>query len=498
MVSAAVALIVVSNFCIVYLLHGAASSPTALATTIWPIALPTTVAIVLVMSTLHHSLLDVLSRLERKEREASELARRDPLTGLANKRLLDELIEGAIGNQRRNSDNFAVLMIDLDHFKRVNDLLGHQKGDEILKVAASRLKGVVRDGDTLARFGGDEFLILAKIRNSQEAKRLCNRIIDAMQRPYHVGDREASLPTSIGAVCATEAFKSAAEYVRAADVALYQAKADGRNCFRVFTEQLDATLKRRTLLELDLRHCLATGERVCVYYQPQIDTTGSVIGVECLFRWTHPEFGSIPATEAIDIAEDTRQIEALGEFVFNQAANFAKAHPTLSVAVNVSAAQFSQRSAMIERFQKILLNKGVKATQIELEVTEQLFMRQSDRCEEQIAELRKAGFRLALDDFGTGYSSLSYLRRFKVDRLKLDRSFSCEGRPEDRIAILRAAVTLAHAIGLEVVAEGIETAQQEATALEAGCDVLQGHRYASAMDDQALEIFLDARSRRAA
>jgi diguanylate cyclase (GGDEF)-like protein len=498
MVSAAVALIVVSNFCIIYILHRSAGTAAELAGPIWPIALPTTVVIVLVMSILHQSLVDVVSRLERKEREASQLARHDPLTGLANKRLLDERIEAAIGSKRRSSDGFAVLMIDLDHFKRVNDLLGHQKGDEVLKVAASRLESLVRSGDTVARFGGDEFLILARISKPQEVPRLCNRIVAEMQRPYTIGDREASLPASIGAVSAANGFTRADEYVRAADVALYAAKADGRNCFRLFTDDLDASIKRRSTLELDLGHCLATGDRICIHYQPQIDVTGSVVGVECLFRWTHPEFGAVPAIEAIKVAEETRQIDALGDFVLKEAARFAKEHPLLSVAVNVSPAQFGSRSGLLRRFLKILKDARVDAHQIELEVTEQLFMRQNDRCEEQISELREAGFRLALDDFGTGYSSLSYLRRFKVDRLKLDRSFSCEGQADDRIAILRAAVTLAHAIGLEVVAEGIETLDQEAIALEAGCDILQGNRYAAAMDHGSLESFLDARNRKVA
>jgi len=387
--------------------------------------------------------------------------------------------------------------MDLDHFKRINDVLGHQSGDEVLKVAASRLQRLVREGDTVARFGGDEFLILARVANGKELRKLCGRIVAEMQKPYAIGGQQSSLPASIGAVSSAKAFQTAEEYVRAADVALYAAKADGRNCYRIFTDDLDASLKRRSALELDLRRCLSTGERICIHYQPQINANGSVIGVECLFRWTHPELGAIPAIEAIEIAEETRQIEALGDFVLAHAARFAKVHPLLSVAVNVSPLQFSQ-GGLIARFQRILKEAGVEPSQIELEVTEQLFMRQSDRCEEQIAGLRAAGFRLALDDFGTGYSSLSYLRRFKVDRLKLDRSLSSDGRAEDRVAIIRAAVTLAHTMGLEVVAEGIETQNQEAIALEAGCDALQGNRYAPAMDYGAVERFLDERAQRAA
>jgi diguanylate cyclase (GGDEF)-like protein len=490
MVSAAVALIVVSNFCILLLVQEPTGNPAGLLGAIWPIALPSTIAIVLVMSTLYQSLQDVLSRLEQERRTANELALRDPLTGLANKRLLEERIEAAISSKRRGADGFAVLMIDLDHFKRVNDLLGHPTGDETLKIAAKRLEAVVREGDTVARFGGDEFLILAKAAKASEVGHLCERILESMDRTYVVAGREASLPTSIGAVFTDEELRTAEDYVRAADVALYAAKASGRNCYRLFTDELDAGLKRRAILELDLRKCLASGQRICIHYQPQIDVNRSTVGVECLFRWTHPELGSIPAQEAITIAEESRQIDALGDFVLRQAARFARAHPELLVAVNVSPAQFNRENALSKRLQKILTEMGVQPGQIELEVTEQLFMRHNDDCEAQIAELRSAGFRLALDDFGTGYSSLNYLRRFKVDRLKLDRSFSCDGRPEDNLALLRAAVTLAHAIGIEVVAEGIETQAQEAVALEAGCDILQGNRYANAMDMSSVEDFL--------
>ena len=498
MVSAAVALIVVTNFCILLLLHHPGNSASELASAVWPIALPSTVAIVLVMSTLHQSLQEVLSRLAVREREANELARHDPLTGLANKRLLEERVQAAIAHWRRQKDRFAVLMIDLDHFKRVNDVLGHPIGDRLLKLAADRLQLSVRDGDTVARFGGDEFLILAKASKPSEVDRLCRRMLYEMAKPYEVDGTEVSLSASIGVAYSTSELGTSEEYVRAADVALYAAKADGRSCVRFFTDELDAELQRRSILELDLRKCLSTGDRICVHYQPQLDSTGNLTGVECLFRWRHPELGEIPAGEAISIAEETRQIDALGEFVLGEAAIFAKAHPVLSVAVNVSPAQFCHQHGLAHRFTEIVSRHSVHPRQIELEITEQLFMRQSDRCEQQMDQLRAAGFRLALDDFGTGYSSLSYLRRFKVDRLKLDRSFVSEGESPENIAVIRAAVTLAHAMGLEVVAEGIETAAQEAIALEAGCDALQGNRYAAALDREAIEGYLNSRTRAAA
>lgn len=498
MVSAAIALIVVTNFCILLLLRHSGAGTADLLWAIAPMAGPSTVAIVLVMSTLYQSLQDVLSELDAKQKEATELAGRDVLTGLANKRLLTESIQQEIGKNRRRRHGFSVLMIDLDNFKRVNDVLGHQAGDEVLKLAAARLQSLVRQGDGLARFGGDEFLMLAHTENSAELRRLCKRIVKKMAEPYDIAGREACLPASIGAVYVTEQFSAAEEYVRAADVALYEAKAKGRNCFRFFTEELDAGLQRRDKLERDLRQCLATKEHIALHFQPQIDVQGQVVGAECLFRWHHPTLGMIPAIEAISIAEETKLIDALGEFVLREAAKFARAHPSLLVAINVSPAQFCNKAGVAGRFAKIVEQTGVRADQIELEVTEQLFMKSDSGCKAQLEELRELGFRLALDDFGTGYSSLSYLRRFKVDRLKLDRSFACEERAGESIALIRAAVTLAHAIGLDVVAEGIETDAQEAVALEAGCDLLQGNLYGRPMSLDAFESFLEHRSQIAA
>ncbi|HET7709541.1 MAG TPA: EAL domain-containing protein [Sphingomicrobium sp.] len=498
MVSAAVALIVVTNFCMLYLLHQPGETATELVGAIWPMTIPTTIAIVLVMSALYQSLQEVLSQLEHKEREAAELARHDPLTGLANKRLLEERINTAISKRLRSQEDFAVLMIDLDNFKRVNDVLGHQAGDEVLRLAAERLKTLVRAGDTVARFGGDEFLILASATRRVEVEQLCRRIVAQMEKPYDLAGREARLPVSVGVAHSTNCFDSAEEYIRAADIALYAAKSNGKNCFCFFTDDLDASLQRRDLLESDLRKSLSTGDDILVHYQPQIGSSGLVVGVECLFRWDHPRLGPISASESISVAEESRQIDALGDFVLKQAAAFARRYPSLSVAVNISPAQFHQDGGLAKRLRRLVYNAGIEPSQIELEITEQLFMGHNEGCGTEVEELRKAGFRLALDDFGTGYSSLSYLRRFKVDRLKLDRSFSCDTEAEGNIALIRAAVTLAHAIGLEVVAEGIETEGQEAMALEAGCDVLQGNRFAPAMSFEKMEIYLGTQGRAAA
>lgn len=482
MVSAAIVLVVVTNFCIVQILGRPGQATSDLLWTILPLALPSSVAVILIMSTLYHTLGEVMEELEHRRLEAIKLAQYDALTGLANKRLLDERVEQAIARYRRTGERFSLLMIDLDDFKRVNDLLGHQAGDVLLKEAAGRLESLVRETDTVARFGGDEFLVLQSDINSRgDVRRLCTRIAEEMQRPYLMAERESRLPVSIGAVLATDDLREGSDYIRAADVALYAAKANGRNCFQFFTEELDAELRRRDVLENDLRDALLSGRGLAVHFQPQIDARGNVVGAEALFRWTHGDLGKIAALEAISIAEECGLIEPLGEYVMCEAARFARRWPELSVAVNVSPAQFSKAGNLPENLREIVEREAVQPGQIEVEITEQLFMQEHTRCGEQMERLRKYGFRLALDDFGTGYSSLSYLRRFKVDRLKLDRSFASEAELHESVAVVRAAVNLAHSLGLEVVAEGIETDIQEAVALEAGCDVLQGNRYGSPM-----------------
>ena len=482
MVSAAIALIVVTNYLIWRIGGRPEASPAELAWLMLQIALPSTVVVVLVMSSLYHALQDVIGELERGRLEAVAQAQHDPLTGVANKRLLQERVGEAIARFHRSGERFAVLMLDLDDFKRINDLLGHQAGDALLKEAAGRLTRLVRTTDTLARFGGDEFLILQTgVERATDLHRLCARINRHMQRPYHIGDRDVRLAVTVGAALANQRLVDAADYIRAADMALYEAKASGKNCFRCFSEEMDALLHRRDRLETDLKLALETGKDLDVHFQPQIAATGEVIGAEALFRWTHPQLGEIPALEAVAMAEDCRFIDVLSEHVLRAAARFARAWPSLSVAVNISPSQFARSSDLPKELGRIVAEEGVRPCQIELEITERLLIDEDVGCEGQIAKLRELGFRIALDDFGTGYSSLSYLRRFKVDRLKLDRTFALNVEINESVAIVRAAVGLAHSLGLEVVAEGIETKLQERVAFEAGCDAVQGNLYAEPM-----------------
>ena len=499
MVSSAVALIVVTNYCIVQMLGNPSASATELLSAIWPIALPSSVAVVLVMSTLYQALTDVLAELEIRQREALDHAQRDSLTGLANRPLLEERLKQTMQRYSRTGESFSVIMLDLDHFKRVNDLLGHQVGDQLLKETAARLGSLVRETDTVARFGGDEFLILqTSLAKPTEVRRLCLRICKQMQAPYDIAGRKMTLPVSIGAVVAKKGLSEPCDYIRAADVALYDAKSRGRNCFSFFSDELDARLRRRDLLEIELRKALQDGEGLGVHFQPQIDANGKIIGVESLFRWTHKSLGEISAAEAVDVAEECGIIHDLGEYVFRQAARFARFRPNILVAINLSPAQFARSGDLADLLLQMALEEGVDPHQIELEITEQLFTHQGVGCEGQMQKLREHGFRLALDDFGTGYASLSYLRRFKVDRLKLDKTFAQSDHEGENVALIRAAVALAHLFGLEVVAEGIETELQEAIALEGGCDVLQGYRYAAAMTAGEFDIYVGKSLRSAA
>jgi EAL domain-containing protein (putative c-di-GMP-specific phosphodiesterase class I) len=319
-----------------------------------------------------------------------------------------------------------------------------------------------------------------------------------MEEPCTIGNLQLRVTASLGAVISDDASYDNHDYLRAADMALYLAKAEGRNCYRFFSIELDDALRRRDRLETDLRGAIRSGRGVGVHFQPQIDARGELTGVETLFRWRHPYLGDIAPAEAIEIAESSDLILELGEFVFRQAAEFARNHSTLSVAINLSPAQFTRSAGFVERLRGLAFEEAINPEQLELEITERMFMDIGSEFESQIQALRRHGFRVALDDFGTGYSSLSYLRRFRVDRLKLDKSFAEDTELYESIAIIRAAVALAHLLGLEVIAEGIETAAHEAIALESGCDGLQGHHYGAAMSAEEFEVYFKERGRKAA
>jgi len=489
-VSAAVATLVMTNFATVSIVKDASASRIDLFWSIWPIALTSAVAVILVMSFLYKSIVDLVNELEAREASAQHAALHDQLTGLANRALLEDRLSQALTRYRRSGEQVALLMLDLDRFKQVNDTLGHNAGDLLVQEVGERLRSLLRETDTVARIGGDEFAIVqVSPKGEADVRRLCERIIAVIRKPFIIADREARVGVSIGAVFATKEVAEASELLRKADITMYRAKTDGRDCFRIFTEAMDADVQRRDRIESALRARLRDGEGLDLHFQPIIGSRGKVAGLEALVRWEHPALGLISPGEIISIAEECGLIDELGQFAFRDACRTAKRWPELNVAVNLSPLQF-RAPRFAATLGAIADEEGIEPNQLELEITEGLFIEHGALCGQTIQELRRDGFRIVLDDFGTGYSSLSFLRKFPVDKIKLDRSFIDTAARDQSVAIIRAAVTLGHAMDLEVTAEGISSADEEQIALEAGCDALQGHLYAPAMPVAELDAYL--------
>jgi diguanylate cyclase (GGDEF)-like protein len=489
-VSAAIATIVLTNFATVTIVKTGAVHDVTLFGSIWPIALTSGVAVILVMSFLYKSLVELVHELELREQAAHHQAVHDQLTGLANRTLLEDRLDQALGRVRRDGASVALHVLDLDRFKQVNDTLGHAAGDLLVQQVSERLQTLLRETDTVARIGGDEFAIIQSgPKNESDVRRLGARIIEAVGEPFVLRGREARVGVSVGAVLASKDTCDASELVRKADITMYRAKECGRNCFKLFSDEMDAAVQRRDKLENALREALDTGTDLELHFQPQLDSRGTVTGVEGLLRWQHPVLGDVPPAEVIPVASECGLIDRLGEFTFARACEAAKRWPDLSIALNLSPLQFRSED-LPSRLWRVASDHGVSCDQFELEITESVFVEHGDFCEDVIMQLRASGFRIALDDFGTGYSSLSYLQRFPVDTIKLDRSFLNSAHPAGNMPIICAAVTLGHALGLQVLAEGIATKEQEQVALEAGCDGLQGHLYAPAMSADALDAYL--------
>lgn len=488
-VSACVATLVLTNFATALVVKDDTASGLQLFEAIWPILLTSSVATVLVMSLLYRTLVDLVRELERREANAKHEAVHDALTGLPNRALLEDRLDQAIGRMRRDKEKFAILMLDLDRFKQVNDTFGHGAGDLMVQQVADRLKTLLRETDTIARVGGDEFAIIqSSIKSEADVRRLCARIIESIAKPFHLPDREAFVGVSVGAVLADDSTGDASELIRKADITMYRAKASERNCYRLFSQDMDASVQRRNLIETKLRQSLERRLPIALHYQPQIDASGKLIAVECLLRWTDDQLGHISPIEIIPIAEESGLIGRLGSAIFREACRAARQWPGLRVAVNLSPLQFREHD-LPSRLEAIASAEGVSCDQIEIEITESVLIAHADVSETAIKALRKKGFRIVLDDFGTGYSSLSYLRRFPVDKIKLDRSFIQSGDLQEDLPLVTAAVTLGHALNLTVVAEGIATEEQERLAVQAGCDALQGFRYAAAMPAAAIQYF---------
>ena len=416
---------------------------------------------------------------DRLEIEAAmhRLAHYDTLTGLANRLRFNEALAQRLAE--READGFALLALDLDRFKIVNDSLGHGVGDELLRCVAKRLKRVMRKQDLVARLGGDEFAILkAGSADPSAIQDIADRLIKSLGRPYIIDGHTLDIGVSIGIALAPSDGATSEELVRSADLALYGAKQAGRGCFRVFEREMNERMLTRRTLELDLRRALGAREFE-LHYQPLVDAkTGSFDGAEALIRWNHPTRGLVSPIEFIPLAEETGLIAPLGEWILRTACREAMTwRDDVSVSVNLSPIQLRE-PRLVEVVRDILVETGLPGGRLELEVTETALLQDEQRTLSILQELRALGVRLSMDDFGTGYSSLSYLRRFPFDKIKIDRSFVRETpNNEESAAIVRAITTLSASLGLKTTAEGVETEAQSLFVAGQGCDQLQGYLY---------------------
>jgi diguanylate cyclase (GGDEF)-like protein len=421
---------------------------------------------------------DITAR-KQVDRRVAYLAYHDDLTGLPNRLMFAEHLDLALARAQRHGREVAVLYVDLDDFKGVNDSLGHPAGDALLRGVAGRLGGAIRGSDTLARLGGDEFaLVQLGARQPADAAVLAARLLAALEAPFDLHGREVHAAASLGIALFPEDGADPDELLKNADLALYRAKAEGRGRFRFFEPAMDEEVRARRRLQQELRRALERGE-LALAYQPQLDLrTGRITGVEALARWSHPERGPVPPSEFVPAAEASGLVVPLGAWVLReacrQAAAWRREGLDLTVAVNVSPVQLRHPDlpGMVE---EALVASGLAPERLELEVTEGLLVGTEAGVAERVAGLAARGVGLAIDDFGTGYSSLAYLKRLPARRIKVDRSFvrGIGAEPEGE-AVVRAIVGLGHALGKEVVAEGVETEAQLAFLRELGCDAAQG------------------------
>ncbi len=419
------------------------------------------------------------AEIAEAERRMRHLALHDPLCGLPNRIYFGEELEATIAKVRAGAPPAAVFYIDLDHFKDVNDTLGHSVGDELIRRVTQRLTQALRGGDMVARLGGDEFAVITAAAPDQATLHsIARRIISTLCAPYVIDGNPIVIGASIGiAFIMPTSNDSATDIMRYADMALYRAKNEGRNRACIYDTVMNADLSRRKLLEQDLREAIQS-DRLDLAYQPIVNSSGEkIVGVEALVRWSHPERGFISPVEFIPLAEHSGLIIQLGEWVMRRACREGLAWPELAIAVNVSPLQFRQLD-FVETVERILAETGFDPGRLELELTESTLIGNVESAESAMLRLRTLGVRLALDDFGTGYSSLLYLRRFPFDKLKIDRSFvqSIE-RTADAAAIINAIVSLGRGLGMKVTAEGVESAEQHLFLRAAGVHNMQGYRF---------------------
>lgn len=441
---------------------------------------------------------DVRARREQDE-QLRHLALHDALTGLANRALFRNYVEHALAHLRRIPVRHAVLLFDLDRFKTINDSLGHAAGDELLTHVAERLRSRLRPGDIGARLGGDEFAVLLENTSERDAVEVAQRVLDALHIPFAIQGRDIAITASVG-IAFSELAEDAEALLRNADAAMYKAKASGKGRHALFEPDMHRTALRRLSMEASLSRAVEREELV-LHYQPIVNLkSGEATGMEVLVRWRNPEQGIVPPAEFIAVAEETGLIEEIGRDVLVRSCAQVRAWqerfswPALRLCVNASVRQIeSQR--FVADVQQALIESGLSASQLTLEITESLFMSDITPTIDRLVRLKELGLKLAVDDFGTGYSSLNYLRILPIDVLKIDKAFvdGVTNGPEQS-AVARAVVKLARTFGLETVAEGVETPEQLSELVGMGADFGQGYLFAKPLDAQAMEAYLRKRA----
>jgi diguanylate cyclase (GGDEF)-like protein len=448
----------------------------------------------------HTILRSIRYAIERKKSDLrlNYLAQYDPLTGIPNRQFFNDQLTRATARARRDGRKVTLLFLDLDAFKIVNDTLGHDAGDRLLKEVADRIRRSVRTGDIVARLGGDEFAVMLEgLAGPLDVEAVANGLLEVIAQPYHIADRQLSITTSIGITMYPSDNSDTQMLLKNADIAMYQAKEYGRNNFKFFHEQMHADLVRYHELERDIREAIAQ-DQFHLVYQPKINVRiNQLQGIEALLRWNSPTRGNVSPGEFIPVAEESGHIIAMGYWVLNQVCLAIrswqdKGLKLVPVSVNVSARQFQQPD-FHKRVADLLRRHDVDPGLIEIELTEGLVMEDIDCAMRELVALKRIGLRISIDDFGTGYSCLSYLRRFPIDVLKIDQSFVQEiGCSRDGESIIDAIISLARSLRLETVAEGVETTAQLHYLLDHGCHVVQGFLLGRPMEAHLIEPLLAA------
>ena len=448
----------------------------------------------------------MIAALLEAEREAAALAAdqvehlayHDALTGLPNRPLFMDRLIVAVAQANRSNQKLAVFFLDLDRFKDINDSLGHSVGDTLLKSAADRIRRCVREGDTVARFGGDEFtLLIPRIDKIEDAAKIADKVIDALKPPFVINGQELVITTSIGVAIYPSDGLDPETLVRNSDAAMYRAKDQGRDNYQLYASDMNAHAIERLALEATLRKGI-NEKQLVLHYQPVISAeTRLIVGVEALIRWKHPKQGLLAPVHFIGLAEVSGLIVPIGEWVIRTACRQLKAWEKkidrrITMSINLSARQF-QHPDIVARLRTAILEADVDPALIEMEITESSAMQNVDNAVFTLQEMKELGVRIAMDDFGTGYSSLNYLKRFPIDTLKLDQSFVRDMMTDERdSAIIGAVISMAHRLGLQVTAEGVESEAQFEQLRREGCDLIQGYLFSRPVPAEEIEPFLRA------